>query len=435
MAEALRGYEPLTLATLPNFLATLPVAREQLGGAPQQWRAREVGDGNLNLVFLVDGPDGGVCVKQSLPYVRALATWHVSVERAFFEQAYFAAVAPHVARLIPRVYHFEPQLFCIVMEQLRPHVVLRRGLIGGTLYPRVARDVAHFIAHAAFFSSNLGASLEAKMDGVALFAKNHALVRISSDLIFTDPYRVNERNRWTSPQLDDIAAAVRADARLKVAAARLGQRFLSDAQALIHGDLHTGSVMVTPDDTRIIDPEFAFYGPIGMDLGAFVANLLMSYFSQPGHAAEPGARAEYAHWVLAQIAVFWNHFRATFLELWQTQGAGDAYAPSMFADGPSRTALARERESFLDRIFDDMLGFAAVKMIRRILGFAHNIDFDYIADPDVRAAGEAASVDVARTLLLFPDRVRSCDALLELARRSVRAPQPAGARLQLGAPR
>jgi len=51
------------------------------------------------------------------------------------------------------------------------------------------------------------------------------------------------------------------DAPLKLAAARYGQKFLNQPEALIHGDLHSGSVMVTESDTRVIDPEFAFYGP------------------------------------------------------------------------------------------------------------------------------------------------------------------------------
>jgi 5-methylthioribose kinase len=32
-------------------------------------------------------------------------------------------------------------------------------------------------------------------------------------------------------------------------------QFLTDAQALIHGDLHTGSIMLTTADTRVIDPQ------------------------------------------------------------------------------------------------------------------------------------------------------------------------------------
>ncbi len=31
---------------------------------------REVGDGNINFVYILEGPTGGLCVKQALPYVR-----------------------------------------------------------------------------------------------------------------------------------------------------------------------------------------------------------------------------------------------------------------------------------------------------------------------------------------------------------------------------
>lgn len=42
--------------------------------------------------------------------------------------------------------------------------------------------------------------------------------------------------------------------------------------------------MVTSDSTQVIDPEFAFYGPMGFDVGAFIGNLFLAYFAQDGHA-------------------------------------------------------------------------------------------------------------------------------------------------------
>jgi 5-methylthioribose kinase len=41
--------------------------------------------------------------------------------------------------------------------------------------------------------------------------------------------------------------------------------------------LHTGSIMVTDDDTRVIDPEFAWYGPMAFDVGMMLANFWMSF--------------------------------------------------------------------------------------------------------------------------------------------------------------
>ena len=64
---------------------------------------------------------------------------------------------------------------------------------------------------------------------------------------------------------------------LKIAVSRLKIKFMSESQSLLHGDLHTGSIMVAENDTKVIDPEFAFYGPIGFDVGALLANLLMNF--------------------------------------------------------------------------------------------------------------------------------------------------------------
>jgi 5-methylthioribose kinase len=48
--------------------------------------------------------------------------------------------------------------------------------------------------------------------------------------------------------------------------------------------------MVTPDSTQVIDPEFAFYGPMGFDIGAFLGNLILAYFAQDGHADQANDR-------------------------------------------------------------------------------------------------------------------------------------------------
>lgn len=94
-------------------------------------------------------------------------------------------------------------------------------------------------------------------------------------------------------------------------------RFIERAQALIHGDLHTGSVMVTRESTQVIDPEFAFYGPMGFDIGAFLGNLILAFFAQDGHADQANDRKvgplfPCLLWSLSSslhtIVVIWSHF-------------------------------------------------------------------------------------------------------------------------------
>jgi hypothetical protein len=75
---------------------------------PRRWTVREVGDGNLNLVFIVEGDAGSVIVKQALPYVRLVGdSWPLPLKRAFFE---YHALIRQEARdpgSVPKVLHFD----------------------------------------------------------------------------------------------------------------------------------------------------------------------------------------------------------------------------------------------------------------------------------------------------------------------------------------
>jgi 5-methylthioribose kinase len=88
----------------------------------------------------------------------------------------------------------------------------------------------------------------------------------------------------------------------------------------------------------------------------------------------------------------------------------------MFADASSRSALLAEQERYMDGLYADMIGFAAVKMIRRILGFAHVIDFEEITDRDKRATIERATLQLARNMLTEPERFDTTAKLVEAAR-------------------
>jgi 5-methylthioribose kinase len=394
-------YRPLDGNSVISFVGQLQPVREALGSSPETWRTREVGDGNLNLVFFVTGAQGAVVVKQALPYLRCVGeAWALPLERAYFENEALTEEAKFVPDLLPKRYHYDSKLAAIVMEFLSPHIILRKGFIQGIRYPRLAADIAEFMAQTLFKTSDLCLDAATKKQRMAIFCRNTELCKITEDLVFTDPYRIAKLNRWTAPQLDDIALEFRQDGPLKTAAQRLKLKFLSSAEALIHGDLHSGSIMATPEDTRVIDPEFAFYGPMGFDVGAVIGNLLLAFFSQEGHESSPGQRKEYRTWFLQTIEETWNRFEQRFLDLWRESASGDAYHASLFADPASLEALATEQRNYLRRLFHDSVGFAGVKMIRRILGLAHVEDLEAIKDPDLRARCERKALRLGRLLVL-----------------------------------
>jgi 5-methylthioribose kinase len=395
------NYRILHEADLRDYLAGRTELADALGGAPGSWSITEVGDGNLNLVFIVKGARGGVAAKQALPYVRLVGeSWPLPLSRAHYEYLALTRQAQLAPGLVPVVLHHNEALALTVMELLEPHIIMRKGLIVGTHYPRFVDDITNFMARTLFFTSDLALSAADKKEAIADFAGNHALCKITEDLIFTDPYRIAEQNRWTAPYLDALAASLREDMELHVAISRLKLKFMASPEALIHGDLHTGSIMVTDRETRVIDPEFAFYGPMGFDIGAVIANLLMAYFASSGHERSPGERQAFEAWVLETVEKVWSEFARKFLGLWRAEAAGDAYPASLFSGEKGAARMDAERQAYMARLFGDTVGFAAAKIIRRIFGLAHNIDFELIEDPRKRAISETRAVRLARAMMV-----------------------------------
>jgi 5-methylthioribose kinase len=412
------GYRTLAAETIADYLSAHSSLAQRLGKSRDAWRTREVGDGNLNLVFIVEGPEGSLVVKQALPYVRLVgSSWPLPLSRSHFEHLALAEQARWAPEFVPGLYHADSAMALVVMEYLSPHIVLRKGCVRGEFYPLAGSHVGTFLARTLFHTSDLYLTAAVKKERVGTFLANSAMCKISEDLIFDEPYFNAPLNRHTRPQLDALAESLRRDTPLKLAVQELKARFLSNAEALLHGDLHTGSVLVTRGDTRVIDPEFAFYGPMGFDLGAIIGNFLLAYVSQRGHEHMRGERDDYRSYLLTQIGGLWTTFARVFADLWRESAQGDLYSPRLLSDAPDLREQAITLR--LQSIWGQSVGFAACKMIRRIFGLAHVEDFESVADPERRASCERSAAGLARDMLLNGGAYANVEALIRGVREHV----------------
>ncbi|KAL1342862.1 hypothetical protein HN51_029340 [Arachis hypogaea] len=397
---AFSEFRPLDDNSLIEYIKSVPALSSKIGNDFDTLSVKEVGDGNLNFVFIVLNSTGSFVIKQALPYIRCIGeSWPMTKERAYFEYLGLKEEGRLSPEHVPEVYHFDRTMSLIGMRYLEPpHIILRKGLIAGIEYPLLAEHMADFMAKTLFFTSLLFRTTSEHKRDVAEYCGNVELCRLTEQVVFSDPYKVSQYNRWTSPYLDRDAEAVREDNLLKLEVAELKSKFCERAQALIHGDLHTGSVMVTRESTQVIDPEFAFYGPMGFDIGAFLGNLILAYFSQDGHADQANDRKTYKEWILKTIEDTWNLFHHKFTALWDEHrnGAGEAYLPAIY-NNPEVQLLVQKK--YMTDLFHDSLGFGAAKMIRRIVGVAHVEDFESIADAAKRATCEKRALDLAKTIL------------------------------------
>ncbi|RVD48109.1 S-methyl-5-thioribose kinase, partial [Mesorhizobium sp. M8A.F.Ca.ET.023.02.2.1] len=408
-------FEALSVETLATRLGTNEALCAKIGGDASAWKVREVGDGNLNLVFIVEGASGGAIVKQALPYVRLVGdSWPLPLKRSFFEYHALTRQEARAPGSVPAIYYFDETQALIIMEYLSPHIILRRALIEGRQLPNIARDIGLFMARTLFRGSDLSMATKERKADLALFADNVELCDITENLVFSDPYFDAKMNRHTSPQLDALVAELRADRDLKVEAQRLKHIFAANAETLLHGDLHSGSIMVTDQETRMIDPEFAFYGPMAFDVGMLLANFWMSFFSQRGHE-QKGKRDAMRAYLLDVVVETWAVFRAEFSHLWRTERTGMLYQKSLFEDQGDILAAEQALDHVLHQIWTDLLGFAGIEVHRRILGLAHNADFETIADEDLRASCEAKALKFGRHIAVNRHQIHSIDEVNNLA--------------------
>lgn len=407
-----KAYEALTVYTLSERLKDLAALTKHVGQDATSWQVQEVGDGNLNLVFIVSGPSGKAIVKQALPYVRLVGdSWPLPLYRAFFEYHALTRQAARDPGAVPDIYYFDESQAMIIMEFLEPHVILRRKLIAGEKVAGLAEFLGEYCARTAFRGSELSMQSPAKKADVALFAGNVEIPAITESLVFTDPFYKAEMNSHTEG-LEPVIAKLRSDIGLKVKAQQALQRFVSNTETMVHGDLHSGSIMSTDSDSKVIDPEFVQYGPMGFDIGMLCANFLMAYFSQPAHRGSD--LLDYQEWILGVIADTCRVFEEEFRHLWATERTGILYPASLFEDQGQDSAMACD--AVLAGIWRDAWAVCGIEMHRRCLSLAHNADFEEIADVAARAKLEARNLSMGAELIHAADTLANAQTVCVLAR-------------------
>lgn len=357
-----------------------------------EFSCKEIGDGNLNLVFqIVDEKNGkGVIIKQALPYAKVVGeSWPLTLKRAKIEAdalKIFGSIAPNY---VPEVYYTNDVLAVTVMEDLSHLLIARKGFIKGETYPLLSQHLGEYLAKTLFFTSDYGLGPSVKKEKVQQFI-NPELCKITEDLIFNDPFFDAKTNEFEA----DLSTSVEAlwkDDELKFHVNVLKKSFLTEAEVLLHGDLHTGSVFANDSETKVIDPEFAFYGPAGFDIGQVFANLLFQVIVNEQNQAL----------FIKHIETVWNVFEDQFTHLWNTENKENLAQSSTFLSYN------------LAKFFEDALGFAGCELIRRTIGLAHVADLDSIEEEQTRLAAKSKTLELGGILIKQRKEIKDLGAFID----------------------
>ncbi|MCH5583991.1 S-methyl-5-thioribose kinase [Shimazuella sp. AN120528] len=391
-----RSYQALTIDTVRSVVEQLQYFEDV-----KQLEVSEIGDGNLNYVFHLQDPktSKSLIVKQALPYAKVVGeSWPLTLDRAKIEYLSLQKAAEVVPELVPVVYDHDQDLAYTVMEDLSSHVILRSGWIAGNKYPELGKHIGTYTAQTLFHTSDFYLHPFTKKALVKDFL-NPELCKITEDLVFTDPFFDHDTNE-ISDEIRPFVVKLWQDEELKREAAKLKLQFLTEAEALLHGDLHSGSIFVTKDSTKVIDPEFAFVGPIGFDLGSFLANLLLNYLSQEAHLQKSEDLQAFRKYLLDISQQTWETFATQFLELCKTKGHF------------TFSSIEGVAESFLEKVWRDTLGFAGCEVVRRTIGLAQVADLNSIEDAPVQIDLKQKALTAGATLIKNRGKVKDIHAFL-----------------------
>lgn len=347
--------------------------------------AKEIGDGNLNYVFRIVDEDSGksVIVKQAGEALRISAAMKVSTDRNRIESEILQIQWQYAPGLVPKIFGYDTVMSACVMEDLSDHALMRYALMRHETFPRFADDISTYMVNTLLKTTDVVMEHKAKKDLVKSFI-NPELCEITEDLVLTEPYNdVNHRNIVFPANAAFVQRELYGDEALHLEIAKIKFEFMNNAQALIHGDLHTGSIFVKQDSTRVFDPEFAFYGPMGYDVGNVVANLIFAYDN--GVAAGNDA---FCAWTLETIEKTIDLFKEKFLLVFD-EAATDTMAKTKGF-----------KEWYLASVLSDTAAYAGTELIRRTVGMAQVKDVTTIADEQKRAYAERVNVLAAKDYIM-----------------------------------
>ena len=377
------------------------------------FEASEIGDGNLNFVYIVksiQNPKKALIVKQAVPYLRCVGEeFPLSRERMTYEIRALTKYKKIASSFVPKLYHVSEDMSVVVMQYLDTHNILRYDLIDKKKFPNFSDHISTYLAKTLFYTSSLYLQSDEKRELINQFNDNTELCKLTEDFVFTSAFMESDTNDSENVKDNLQASKLFNDMEFKKKVLDLKYKFMTQSDALIHGDLHTGSIMLNSDETYVIDPEFAFVGPFGFDIGALLANMVNNYI----HHHVVSGDQEYKEWLLETIYEILEMFDEKFFELWDLQKDSALITDGYIDD----STLEQYQSQFLKSILRDSVGFAGCKIARRVFGVAGVEDIRGIKDKELRSKAEALALEIAREFVLKYDSIDSVSQVVEIIKR------------------
>jgi len=312
----------------------------------------------INAVFRIEflqKTHDSFILKQALSTFRKRREQKLSQYRLDAEISAYDICHKHVPDLVPKVFFSSTSMKVIILEDLNDCDMLSDGLKKQIIYPKLSKDIAIFFSTILFKTSsfNLGSIERREINDI--FNKNSNICQLTEYYVFTD--RITHGKMFKNKKdvenqfFNDL---MHTDKVLQKSILELKYKFMTQNDALLHGDFKGGALMVKESNTFVIDFEFSFIGPFGYDIGSFLYVLISSIVS----CSQYDRDNSYIQWLYKVIEELYIYFEENFLKLWVNGNKSALISTELIDD----IVIQEYKEDIVKQILQDSVGFAGVQI-------------------------------------------------------------------------
>lgn len=230
------------------------------------------GEGNMNLTLRLETSEGARILKQARPWVEKYPEIDAPSGRALVEIAFYETIAsrPGLGGAMPKLLGRDPASGILVLEDLgeaRDFTGLYRG---DRIHPIKGDELRALVDYLV--------ELHRPFPSPSPVFRNREMRALNHEHIFRLPLAPDNGLdlEALTPGLSKAADLLKTDGAYTASVRSLGELYLTDGPALVHGDYFPGSWLASSRGLRVIDPEFCFLGAAAFDLGVLLGHLYLA---------------------------------------------------------------------------------------------------------------------------------------------------------------
>lgn len=301
----------------------------------------------INEVYLLENKNKNIhlILKKALPYFKQYGPDHpLNENRILFEAKALEIFKINNNKFVPNLYFVDKNESLILIEYIESKISLNQFLQSGIINRNFSEQLSTFLSNSFFQTSCFFMTLDKRKELLNDFLGNNSMQELSKQFIFTDLINKYTHRSESQEHLNELFTDFNSKNTLLVKNIKYFEnKFLTQLDCLLHGDLKGGSILLNEDEISIIDYEFSNFGPMGYDLSSIIyvfVSLIVNYDLAR-------CEKEYITWLISTIEEIWYKFKKKFSLLWEEENQN----------------MDQEKDIYFDNLLKDTVGFMGVQML------------------------------------------------------------------------